>query len=304
MEINLAIAFLDVCDSTRLYEQAGNVEATTLIQNTLKDLRQIILNGGGKVIKSLGDGLMITFATADEACKTAHALIDRTEGSAQIKDAPVTVRIRIGLHYGSVVQRDHDLFGDAINVAARVESLASPGEILATDEILTRAGASHRSGARLIDTTAMRGKTVPIRIFKLMRGLSGEESIECTIMGGSTLQKLREGQLRLHLWYQQQSLVMGPERPKISIGRLDSSDIMLLAREASRQHGVIEFQREAFMITDHSSNGTFIQAADSLPILLRRDSAKLVGQGLIGFGAIASDPAQPFAVRYRCEFQK
>jgi class 3 adenylate cyclase len=305
MEIDLAIVFVDVCDSTRLYEAIGNVDATAVIQDTLAELRRLVMAGGGRVIKSLGDGLMCVFTSPDAACATAHALVSRTEqgGRGRPIHRGAEVRIRIGVHFGNVVERDQDLFGDAINVTARVQSLASPGEILVTDEVLSRAGSAARVGARLIDTTAVRGKTVPVRIYTLSRGNSTSDTMDRTALCSPDFQRIREGLLRLHLWYQGKATVVARERPKLTIGRHEASDIILLSRQASRQHGSIEFLREAFMVTDHSSNGTFIHADGGPPILLRRDSAKLVGRGLLGFGALAEDPDQLHVVRYSSDFE-
>ena len=89
--------------------------------------------------------------------------------------------------------------------------------------------------------------------------------------------------------------------PKLTIGRQEGCDIVIPSRLASRQHGSVEFSRESFVITDHSSNGTYIRSGDNPPVPLRREAAKLVGRGLLGIGAVPERPDQEHVLRFVSE---
>jgi pSer/pThr/pTyr-binding forkhead associated (FHA) protein len=90
-------------------------------------------------------------------------------------------------------------------------------------------------------------------------------------------------------------------RQRLNVGRDESSALRILSRQTSRQHAVIDFSRESFIITDQSTNGTFIRSGRSLPVALKRDSTKLVGTGLIGFGAEPEDAEQDHVAAFHCE---
>lgn len=301
MEIDLAILFADVCDSTRLYETVGNVRATQIIQGILRRLESVVVEGGGRVVKSLGDGLMCAFPDPVGACITAEAVVE-TVASASLAAAQVGgVHVRVGLHYGSAVDADGDVFGDAVNVAARIQNLASPQEILLTDEIARQVPESLRGRMALVDTTTVKGKTVPTRIYRLRKQGGTEDSVDSTIIGFSAAQMIKEALLTLKLTYLGREFVVDLVHPKLTIGRSETSDIMILSRQASRQHGAIEFSRESFMLTDHSSNGTFIRTGDEPPILVRRDSTRLVGRGQLGIGMAPERDGDDHVIRFVCD---
>ncbi len=301
MEIDLAILFADVCDSTRLYETVGNVRATKIIQGILRQLESVVVEGGGRVVKSLGDGLMCTFPDPVSACTAAEAVV-ATVASAAVAAAKVGgVNVRVGLHYGSAVDAGSDVFGDAVNVAARIQSLASPQEILLTDDVVRRIPDSLRKRTILVDTTTVKGKTVQTGIYRFRKLGSVEDSIDSTVIGLSSLQQVKEAPLTLKLAYLDREFVVDLGHPKLTIGRSEASDIMILSRQASRQHGAIEFSRESFMLTDHSSNGTFIRTGDGPPILVRRDSTRLVGRGLLGIGAAPERDGDDHVIRFVCD---
>ncbi|MBI1207973.1 MAG: FHA domain-containing protein [Azospirillum sp.] len=295
MEVELAIIFVDICDSTRLYERLGNVEATALTQGKLQELRAIVGCHAGRVVKSLGDGLMCVFPTADDCCNAAAAML---EG-----EASSPVRLRIGCHFGCVVEKGNDVFGDAINVTARVESLARPNEILATEDAVNRLSPGLKGRTKLLDTTVVKGKTVPIGIYRFRARETVDDSMESTVVGLNILDKIRESGLVLHLHYLGREFTVSRTQAKLTIGRDSGCDIHILSKRASRNHGAIEFERESFILRDHSSNGTFIATGESPAIPLIRDATKLVGKGLIGVGAAPAeaDGTEDYVIRFWCD---
>lgn len=294
MEKPLAILFVDIADSTQLYEQIGNVRASALTRKMLFHLRLAIEVNGGTVIKTLGDGLLAAFPTADDAAWASMSMID---------SAPVFgLRLRVGIHYGPVVERAEDLYGDACNVAARVEHIAKPGEILATDAFVQQLTARMQARSKPLTNVSVRGKSAPIRIHELRPATPGEDTtIDSTTLGISLPKPGGEGMLVLRITYRGQTFTANRLYPRLTIGREESNDVRILSRQTSRQHAVIDFSRESFILTDHSTNGSFVRNGNAHAVALRRDSTKLGGSGLIGFGAEPSDDGQDHVASFTCD---
>lgn len=293
MEKPLAILFVDICDSTQLYERVGNAEAAQMTWRMLLHLRLVIEVNDGAVIKMLGDGLLAAFPTADDAAWAASTMI----ASAGF----FRLRLRVGVHHGPVIQRSEDLFGDACNVAARVQGIAKPGEALATEAFVELLSPRLQPRAKLLSSVTLRGKSDPIRIHELRpAGTLDEQTVDSTMLGLSVPTQTG-GMMSLHLTYKGQELTLNRHLPRLTVGREEGSALRINSRQTSRQHAFIDFSRESFILTDTSTNGTFIRAGGSHPVALRRDATKLVGWGLIGFGAEPMDDGEDHVVRFRCQ---
>ena len=294
MEKPLALLFVDIADSTQLYERAGNAQAAALTQKVLKHLRLIIETNEGTVIKSLGDGLLAAFPTADDSARSALSMMEQQDDYG--------LRLRVGMHFGPVIQGKEDLYGDACNVAARVEGIARASEILATDEFVQRLSPALRRKAKLLSNVTVKGKTTPIRVHQIRSREEDDDAIDSTTIGLTLSSKPDErGMLTLRLTYKGTVVTMSRLLPRVTVGREESSGLRILSRQTSRQHAVIDFSRESFILTDHSTNGSFIRTGESLPVVLRRDSTKLVGSGLIGFGAEPRDASEDHVVAFHGE---
>ncbi len=294
MEKPLAILFVDIADSTQLYERMGNVEAAALTQKMLRHLRLVIERNRGQVIKMLGDGLLGAFPTAEEAGWAAITMVD--------SQAVFRLQLRVGLHFGPVVQRIEDLYGDACNVCARVEALAKPGEILATEDFVLLLSETLRRRTKPLNNITVKGKSAPLRIHQLRTTEVADEPADTMTVAAVPLpDPLARSRLTLHISYRGAVHTLDAAQRRLSVGREESSAVRILSRRTSRQHAVIDFSRESFILTDHSTNGTFIRSGRSLPVALKRDSTKLVGIGLIGFGAEPEDADQDHVAAFRCE---
>ena len=293
LEKPLALMFVDIADSTMLYERIGNATAAAMTQRVLAHLRHLVEDHRGGVIKSLGDGLLAAFPVCDDATRTACAMIG-------IQDQH-RLRLRIGIHFGTVIEGIGDLYGDACNVAARVQQIARPGEILATQALVEGLSPDLRGRTKPLSNVAMKGKAAPIRVHQIRADDDIEDAIESTTLGFSLVTDAGGPMMTLHLAYRGQDITLSRTLPRVTIGREDNSGLRIASRQTSRQHAVIDFTRESFLLTDHSTNGTFIRSGGSPPVGLRRDSTKLVGSGLIGFGAEALDEGQDHVVSFRGE---
>src|SRR4030067_2380229 len=126
--------FADISGSTRLFETLGDATARIKVAECLDVLTDVVKRHNGIVIKTIGDEIMCTFPTADEAAKSAcemHEVLqeDVTEG---MSDTTTTLAIRVGMHFGPAILEGGDVYGDAVNVAARMAAQDKGGQIITT----------------------------------------------------------------------------------------------------------------------------------------------------------------------------
>jgi adenylate cyclase len=123
------VLVIDLVESVKLMQDA-ELKTVLAWQETVRLAREQVLNtAGGRIVKSLGDGLMAEFDTADSAVNSA-ALLHQIAASIREKHgfAPEAFFIRAGVHLTSVYRDDLDIYGHGVNLAARLASLARPGE--------------------------------------------------------------------------------------------------------------------------------------------------------------------------------
>lgn len=130
----VAIVFSDIEDSTVLNDQLGDAEWVKLLESHDRLIRAAVTARGGAIVKSQGDGFMIAFADPGEAVRGALDLRAAIEaGDRRLRKRPI--HVRVGVHTGKVIERDGDLFGRDVALAARVAAEAVGGEILVSDAV-------------------------------------------------------------------------------------------------------------------------------------------------------------------------
>lgn len=128
---HLTVVFTDLEDFTAFTERAGDAAATELLGRHHRVAGPVIRSRGGKIVKRLGDGLLLTFPSAEAAVLAGIELV-RAE--------PESLRVRAGMHTGDVIVTVDDVIGTTVNVAARVADLAAGGEVLVTSALIDAAG--------------------------------------------------------------------------------------------------------------------------------------------------------------------
>ncbi len=273
-----AVLFADVSGSTKLYETAGNAVAHAAVETCVNLMKQKTLAAKGRVIKTIGDEVMSAFATADGA---ADAAIEMQQAISELPPVgKTTLGIRIGFNYGPVVERDGDVFGDAVNLAARLAAVATKNQIItARETVMQMQNPMLKANTRAITTIQVKGKAQEIQVYELMWQQSEDMT---TLASHKSVFKPRNTTLRLKL--ETTEVVLSAERPSLAVGRDQSADLVIKERMASRAHGKIERRLDKFILTDHSANGTFVTIEGDKEIVLRREEFTLRGHGWIAFG--------------------
>jgi adenylate cyclase len=294
----LAIVFADVVGSTQLYESLGDDVARETVQRCVECMKEATLEFGGEVIKTMGDEVMSTFPTADEAMNASCQMQQRIMNGNFTGQDDIRVSIRIGCHFGHVVVEERDIFGAAVHTANRMTSQAKAGQIITTASTIELLGDDWQSVTRQIGVATLRGQSEEIALYEVLWQPEDATSMLPKI-DWKDAQQTGAGQLTLK--FQGTTIVLSDEGTRsVTLGRADENDVTIKGNLISRVHARIELNKTRFVITDESTNGTFVQRDDGEEVYVRRDSAQLTGSGLIGLGRVAAR-GTPLAVEYTWE---
>ncbi len=270
----LTVMFVDLGNSARLYERLGDEKAHELVTRCLKNLEEIVLQKNGRVIKNIGDEVMCTFP--DPTCAAQAAVEMQKSITGGIGDQDLTVHI--GLHHGPVVPDRDDVFGDAVNLAARVVALAHPRQILTTGSTANSIRPPLSEQTRWIDRRHVKGKAEDVDLFELVWEPAGDR----TEFKGRSRTPKSDAILLLHIG--EISLRGDRTKPAITIGRDAGSDVVLNDLSVSRSHAKIEHRARKWVLTDHSSNGTLLEGSDGVRAYVHNEQILLPVAGRIGVG--------------------
>jgi class 3 adenylate cyclase len=166
---SLTFLFTDLKGSTALYDRVGDIVAYDLVREHFRILAEIVASEGGAVVKTIGDAVMATFPTPDRAVAAALRMRD------SVQDFKKDLLIKIGIHEGpclAVTLNDRlDYFGQTVNIAARVQSLAQSRAIFATQSVVKNSQVSKLlEESKLIITeqsAALRGVADKMTVFQI-----------------------------------------------------------------------------------------------------------------------------------------
>jgi adenylate cyclase len=290
--VTLAILFADIAKSTHLYETLGNKTAQSLIGACLSLLSRVTVLHNGTVVKTIGDEIMCTFPSANDAVEAAIAM-NRDLEQLTISNMPgiSPPNIYVGIQFGPVIREDEDVFGDAVNVAARMVAMAKQRQIITTDDTIAALSNEHKSSARIIDKTTVKGKSGEFNIYEVIW-----EQHDATVMVDESLDA-RKMESRMELKFQGLTIEVDQNRPSVTLGRQSHNDVVVNDERVSRTHARIEYRRGKFILIDQSTNGTFALIKGKKSITLRRDEASLLGSGIIGLGREVTNES-PVAIHY------
>lgn len=292
-DLEVAILFADVVGSTQLYDKYGDTRASETVAACLDIMKDATFQFSGTVIKTIGDEIMATFGTVDEAMGASVMMQSRITTVGK-KEGGIPVQIRIGCHFGPVVQEQNDIFGAAVHTANRMTSQAKAGQIVISGSTVEHMSTELRNQARQIDVATVRGRLDEVALFELVWQPDEATSMLPTIEWETRSRRAS----KLLLNFRDKTLEVSDKRKSINIGRADDNDLVIKGNLISRIHAKIEMRRGKFMLVDQSTNGTFLQSAQGQEIFVRRDSMVLGDEGTIGLGRTEA-PDSDRAIRYK-----
>jgi class 3 adenylate cyclase len=159
----LAVLFADICGSTSLFDALGDDLARHFTANCIKTMISEISHYKGTLIKTIGDEIMCTFPNAQFALSAACAMQNAVKNSKVNSKQPLS--IRVGFHYGIVICEANDVFGDTVNVAARVAGLAKADQIMTTAAVYVELPAILQNKTRQFKSATLKGKQEQCEIY-------------------------------------------------------------------------------------------------------------------------------------------
>lgn len=283
----LTVLFADLADSTRLYQMRGDASAHKAVSQSLHCMRDAIESHGGKLLRTVGDASLASFESTDAAYEAATRM--------QSEHVQTGLQLKVGFHYGEVIPDAGDVYGNAVNLAARVADYAEANEICMTEQALSRLSMKHRVNVHYLDNVEFKGMEQPMPVYRVHWRTDSASTVLV-----ASLPDAPRFAFELVLALDTQVVRVNVDNPKVTLGRAADNDFVVESDSASRSHATIELTRGRFMLSDISTNGTYLVRDGSFLEFLRRESVPLEQQGSIGLGFDPQTRATP-SIKYRLE---
>ena len=285
-ERDLSVLFADVSGSARLYEKFGDNAALQAVDRCLKRIERAVTGHRGRVVKTIGDEVMAVFESVDDAFQAA------IEMQQSVSDLPlvagIKLAIRVGFQHGPVIEEHEmgrgDVFGDCVNMAARLAGLAKPAQILIASQTQSALTNQLQLSTRDLAQMSVRGKSGEIHVFEVV----WQTSADLTMVGSSAPTRMGGQGAQLRVSYAGEVILLGDLKTTMNMGRDTACEVAVRDRRASRNHARIERRGEKFVLIDQSTNGTFVTFTGEPELFLRREEVVLHGSGSICFAAPAA----------------
>lgn len=173
-----AILVADVVGYSRLMEEDEAATLAALKERRTGILEPVVKVHGGRVVKFMGDGVLVEFASAVNAVKCALDLQNQMTKSSEKQPDPKKIVLRIGVNIGEVVGEGSDIFGDGVNIAARLEGLAEPGGICISGKVHDEIRGKLDFSAANLGEVTLKNIIRPVRAFRISAGTNSKLPVE------------------------------------------------------------------------------------------------------------------------------
>ncbi len=279
----LSVLFADVSGSSQLFKTRGDQQARSITASIVDMMKTNAIQNQGTVIKTIGDEIMATFPSPDSALKAAFAM----QSSTLL--AQHQLALRIGSNYGIVIHEGDDIFGETVNDAAAIVSIAKAHQILVSKSTYLNANPELQTQMECFDQVQLKGGNRKEAIYRALatsnNGNSSAIDSKATMIHLPAInpQGRTKIQQELQLSFNGRTISLNEEDLPFFIGRNEDQDLIIKDPKASRQHCSIEAKNGKFILSDNSSNGTYLSNQGKEELYLRRESMPLTSQGLIFF---------------------
>ena len=164
----MTIMFTDIEGSTTYFESRGDINGLSMVFKHNELLFPVIEHHQGTVIKTIGDSIMASFPDAAKGVRSAIEMQKALSHYNTTHPKQDKIRIRIGLNAGRGIVEQQDVFGDLVNVAARIESLAEPGQILISQSVYEVVRQTDDIICRYFDCTKVKGKEEAVELYRVI----------------------------------------------------------------------------------------------------------------------------------------
>ena len=169
--------FTDMVGYTSL-TQKDEAMALQLLETQRRLIRPRLESHGGKEVKTIGDAFLVEFGSALEAVRCAYEIQESIRDSKRDRRSDAEFAVRIGIHVGDVVHREGDIYGDAVNVASRIEPLSRPGGICLTRQVYDQVRNKLELPLLSLGPRELKNVAEPVEVFRVV--LPWERDVEET----------------------------------------------------------------------------------------------------------------------------
>lgn len=279
---DLTVMFADVAGSVGLYTSYGDIKAHRIVTDCLDTMSSLITKNHGRVVETIGDEVMSVFPNPDAALNAACSIQDEVQSGS---DLELPLGIRIGFHLGPTTIENGHPFGDTVNIAARMVAIAKSGQILISQQTFLRLSRDNRAKTRHFNRILLKGKNSPTDIHEVVW-----DDLDSTKSYVHKHKLNRQSVAGVRISHGTKTIDVSEYNPELSLGRSEHCDIVVESELASRLHSSLQYQQGRVVLTDKSTNGTFVRTQsgkrqnDSLSLHLHHEDWLMQSKGVISLG--------------------
>ena len=286
----LTVLFADICRSTVLFDKLGDKDALDLIMKALELAAQTVTQQNGMVIGTIGDEVMCTFTAPQQALVAARHIHKMIQQDTLMQANQLAMRV--GINSGAVVSLSNNVYGDTVNIAARLAQQAKANQSLVSSSTIASIDESLRDQIRPIGQINLRGKAGAIDVYELL-GIDAEEEIT-EVASNRTLESRS---FLMTVRYRTREMRFDPMLVRFLFGRGQDCDQTIDHPTISREHAEILYHNGQFLLRDFSTNGSYVIQGDKRE-QVHRSSIELKGEGQIFLGRTLDQPE--FCIGFTC----
>lgn len=286
----LTVLFADICGSTVLFDRLGDQDAINLIMKALELAKQIVSQHDGKVIGTIGDEVMCTFTVPAQALVAARQIHKMIQQDTLMQSNQLAMRV--GINSGAVVSLSNSVYGDTVNIAARLAQQAKANQSLVSLSTFASIDESLRDLIRPIGQINLRGKAGAIDVYELLETDTPEEITEV-----ASSRTLESRSFLMTMRYRTREIRFDPMLVRFLLGRGQDCDQTVDHPTISREHAEILYRNGQFILRDFSTNGSVVIQGENRE-QVHRSNIELRGQGQIYLGRTFEQPE--FCIEFTC----
>ena len=170
-----AIMYTDMVGYTAL-GQKDEPLSLAMVEAQQKILGPVLTRHSGRVVKTMGDAFLVEFTNALEAARCAYDVQRSVREFNLALSSEKRIHLRVGIHLGDVVEKEGDIFGDAVNVASRIEPLAEDGGVCLTQQVYDHVHNKLEFPLTSIGRKTLKNVSEPVEVYRMEMPWSGEKA--------------------------------------------------------------------------------------------------------------------------------
>ena len=288
--LELTVLFADICRSTSLFDKLGDQAALNLIMDAIQLVGEIVEQNHGTIIGTIGDEVMCTFNAPEEALMVAGQIHAQMKNNTTMKTHQLAMRV--GINRGPVISASNSVYGDTVNVAARLAQQAKANQSLVASATILSIRESLRSQLRPVGPISLQGKAGAIEVHEVL-----EPGLEEEITEVATTNEIVSRSFLMTARYQSRQMRFDPMLVRFLFGRGMDCDQVINHPTVSREHAEFVYRNGQFIFRDFSCNGSFVVQGNKTE-KLHRSSFALRGIGKIYLGRTLGYPQ--YCIKFSC----